>query len=150
MNNVTVSYLQSILGLFLIAILFVSSSSIGLAFSVSSSTTTNIESCNEAQILGVSTSAADTSFPASAVLDLNPQTLWSTYGKGAWLQLDLGKVKTVCSLDISWYKGNQRNVNFIISVSKDGSSYKNVFDSKAVERQHHLKDTISKIHLQDT
>jgi hypothetical protein len=50
---------------------------------------------------------------------------------GAWLQLDLGKVKTVCGLDIAWYKGNQRNVNFIISVSKDGSTYKNVFDSKS-------------------
>ena len=131
MKNVTVSYSQSILGLFLIAILFISLSSIGLAFSVSSSATTNIESCNETQILGVSASASDTSFPASAVLDLNPQTLWSTYGKGAWVQLDLGKVKTVCSLDIEWYKGNQRNVNFIISVSKDGSTYKNVFDSKS-------------------
>ena len=131
MKKVTVSYSQSILGLFLIAILFISSSSIGLAFSASSSATTNIESCNETQILGVSASASDKSFPASAVLDLNPQTLWSTYGKGAWLQLDLGKVKTVCSLDIAWYKGNQRNVNFIISVSKDGSTYKNVFDSKS-------------------
>jgi hypothetical protein len=131
MKNVTVSYSQSILGLFLIAILFISSSSIGVAFSASSSATKNIESCNETQILGVSASASDKSFPASAVLDLNPQTLWSTYGKGAWLQLDLGKVKTVCSLDIAWYKGNQRNVNFIISVSKDGSTYKNVFDSKS-------------------
>jgi hypothetical protein len=45
--------------------------------------------------------------------------------------LDLGKVETICSLDIAWYKGNQRNVNFIISVSKDGSTYKNVFDSKS-------------------
>jgi hypothetical protein len=131
MKKVTVSYSQSILGLFLIAILFISSSSIGLAFSASSSATTNIASCNETQIFGVSASASDKSFPASAVLDLNPQTLWSTYGKGAWLQLDLGKVKTVCSLDIAWYKGNQRNVNFIISVSKDGSTYKNVFDSKS-------------------
>jgi hypothetical protein len=130
MKNVTVNYPQRILGLFLIAVLFISSSSIGLAFSVSLSST-NLESCNETQILGVSASAADTSFPASAVLDLNPQTLWSTYGKGAWLQLDLGNVKTVCSLDIAWYKGNQRNVNFIISVSKDGSTYKNVFDSKS-------------------
>ena len=130
MKNVTISYSQSILALFLIAILFISSS-IGLAFSASSSATTNKESCNETQILGVSASASDTSFPASAVLDLNPLTLWSTYGKGAWLQLDLGKVKTVCSLDIAWYKGDQRNVNFIISVSKDGSTYKNVFDSKS-------------------
>ncbi len=131
MKKVTVSYSQSILGLFLIAILFISSSSIGLAFSASSSAKTKIESCNETQILGISASASDKSFPASAVLDLNPQTLWSTYGMGAWLQLDLGKVKTVCGLDIAWYKGNQRNVNFIISVSKDGSTYKNVFDSKS-------------------
>jgi F5/8 type C domain len=131
MKNVTISYSQRILGLFLIAILFIASSSIGLAFSVSPSATTNIESCNETQTLGVSASASDTSFPASAVLDLNPQTLWSTYGKGAWIQLDLGNVKTVCSLDIAWYKGNQRNVNFIISVSKEGSTYKNVFDSKS-------------------
>ena len=131
MKNVIVSYTQRILGLFLIAILFIASSSIGLAFSASSSATANTESCNETQILGVSASASDTSFPASGVLDSNPQTLWSTFGKGAWLQLDLGNVKTVCSLDISWYKGNLRNVNFIISVSKDGSTYKNVFDSKS-------------------
>jgi hypothetical protein len=130
LKNVIVSYTQRILGLFLIAILFIASSSISLAFSLSPPST-NIESCNETQILGVSASASDTNFPASAVLDLNPQTLWSTYGKGAWLQLDLGKVQTICSLDISWYKGNQRNVNFIISVSKDGSTYKNVFDSKS-------------------
>ena len=128
MKKVTVSYSQSILGLFLIAVLFISASSIGSAFSASSSATTNMASCNETKILGVSASASDTNFPASAVLDSNPQTLWSTFGKGAWLQLDLGKVQTVCSLDISWYKGNQRNVNFIISVSKDGSTYKNVFD----------------------
>jgi F5/8 type C domain len=130
MKNVTVSYSQNILVLFLIAILFISSS-IGLAFAGSSSATSNLESCNETQLLGISASASDTNFPASAVLDLNPQTLWSTFGKGVWLQLDLGKVRAVCNLDIAWYKGNQRNVNFIISVSKDGSTYKNVFDSKS-------------------
>ena len=130
LKNVTVSYPQRFVGLFLVAVLFISSSGIGLAFSASPSST-NIESCNETQILGVSASASDTNFPASGVLDSNPQTFWSTYGKGAWLQLDLGKVNTVCSLDIAWYKGNQRNVNFIISVSKDGSTYKNVFDSKS-------------------
>ena len=106
---------------------------------------TNIKSCNETQILGVSASASENSFPASAVLDLNPQTLWSTYGKGAWLQFDLGNVKTVCSLDIAWYKGNQRNVNFIISVSKDGSTYKNIFDSKSSGTTTSFEDTTSKM-----
>ena len=64
LKNVTVRYPQRFLGLFLVAVLFISSSSIGLAFSASSSST-NIESCNETQILGVSASASDTNFPAS-------------------------------------------------------------------------------------
>ena len=37
----------------------------------------------------------------------------------------------LCSVDIRWYKGDQRSNNFIISVSDDGSSYKNIFDSKS-------------------
>ena len=57
--------------------------------------------------------------------------MWSTYGKGSWIQLDLGKAKTVCNIDISWYKGDQRNNNFVISISNDGSSYKTLFNSKS-------------------
>ena len=109
----------------------ISSTGIGLNLSASTQAPTKSSACSDTLIKGVSASASDTNFPASAVLDLNPQTFWSTFGKGAWLQLDLGKVMTICNLDIAWYKGNQRNVNFIISVSKDGSTYKNVFDSKS-------------------
>src|SRR5881397_2741163 len=79
----------------------------------------------------VTASAADNNFPASAAIDSNPQTLWSTYGKGAWINLDLGKVMKICSVDISWYKGDQRQSNFIISTSNDGTSFENAFESKS-------------------
>lgn len=45
--------------------------------------------------------------------------------------MDLGEVKNVCSVDIRWYKGDQRWNNFVISISTDGSTYQNVFDSKS-------------------
>ena len=123
MINVYVAFPFRLLGLFLIFLLLVSSTRLG------SDAQSKLESCSDTKIQAVSASGSDTNFPASSVLDLNRQTLWSTYGKGSWIQVDLGKVKNLCSLDIEWYKGDQRQNNFIISVSRDGSSYVNVFDS---------------------
>lgn len=122
MENVNFASTLKFLGLFLILVLFISSARLGYA-------ATNSESCNQAQVMGFSASALDASFPAFAVGDLNAQTIWSTYGKGSWIQLDLGSEKTVCNVDIQWYKGDQRQNNFVISVSKDGSSFKDVIDS---------------------
>ena len=91
----------------------------------------NPVTCTDTPIKGVTASASDANFPALAVLDQNPETLWSTFGKGSWIQLDLGKAKTLCNIDISWYKGDQRNNNFAISISNDGMSYKTLFNSKS-------------------
>jgi hypothetical protein len=33
---------------------------------------------------------------------------------------------TICSVDIAWYNGNQRQNNFVVSVSNDGSTFTNV------------------------
>jgi hypothetical protein len=96
----------------------------------SASPTNTKESCEIATVTDATASGSDPNFPASAVLDENQQTLWSTYGKGAWIVLDLGDVERICSVDIRWYKGDQRSNNFIISTSNDGSSYHKVFDSK--------------------
>lgn len=115
--------------LFTIGILLISSTILGTR--VWASSADNGESCLNAAITNVSAIASDQNFPTSAVLDMNPQTIWSTYGKGAWMEMDLGEVKNVCSVDIRWYKGDQRWNNFVISISADGSSYQNVFDSKS-------------------
>ena len=118
-----------VLYLFAITLILISSTIFGSGFSASS--VDSNESCENAAVTNISASGFDLNFPASAVLDANPQTLWSTYGKGAWIEMDLGHVKNVCSVDISWYNGDQRWNNFVISTSNDGSSYHKVFESKS-------------------
>lgn len=127
MKYITLSIKKVIL--FTISILLISSPILGTR--VSASSADNGESCLNTVITKVSAIASDQNFPASAVLDMDPQSIWSTYGKGAWIEMDLGEVKNVCSVDIRWYKGDQRWNNFIISISTDGSSYQNVIDSKS-------------------
>src|SRR6266516_1147654 len=45
--------------------------------------------------------------------------------------LTLGGQKTICSVDIAWYRGNLRVNNFVISASSDGTSFTNVFTGKS-------------------
>ena len=116
--------------LFILAATFLLLTSCLTRSGFSASPTNTKESCKNATVTDATASASDPNFPASAVLDGNQQTLWSTYGKGAWIVLDLGDVEHICSVDIRWYKGDQRSNNFIISTSNDGSSYRKVFDSK--------------------
>ena len=114
MKSITRSIKKVIL--FTIGILLISSTILGTR--VSASSADNGESCSNTVITNVSAITSDQNFPASAVLDGNPQSIWSTYGKGAWIEMDLGEVKNVCSVDIRWYKGDQRWNNFIISISQ--------------------------------
>ena len=60
-------------------------------------------------------------------IDGNESTWWSKYGLNSWVQMDLGKDKEICDIDISWYKGDQRKVNFTISTSADGEIFSNLF-----------------------
>ena len=59
----------------------------------------------------------------SNIIDNNLNTRWSNLGQGSWIQLDLGSMKSICSVDIAWYLGNQRQNNFIISTSDDGTTF---------------------------
>jgi hypothetical protein len=68
-------------------------------------------------------------FPSSNVADNNLNTIWSNYGVGSSIQLDLGSSKNICSLDIAWHKGNERQNNFLVSTSQDGKSYKTVLST---------------------
>jgi hypothetical protein len=58
-------------------------------------------------------------------------TRWSGEGKGTWIRSSLEKSESLCSVDIGWYKGNARTYNFVIAVSTDGSSWKNVYSGKS-------------------
>lgn len=59
---------------------------------------------------------------ASNVLDGDTSTRWSGEGE-AWLQLDLGEVKTVTGVSFTFYKGADRSTLFDISTSVNGSDW---------------------------
>jgi hypothetical protein len=50
---------------------------------------------------------------------------------GSWIQLDLGTSNEVCDISIAWFKGNERQNNFVISTSNDGIKFSNVLSSKS-------------------
>jgi hypothetical protein len=60
------------------------------------------------------------------VLDGDPETEWSAEDLGSFLQLDLGDVKKICSVDASWSDGDEKSNNFVVSVSKDGTAFEDV------------------------
>ncbi|MDW3603726.1 MAG: discoidin domain-containing protein [Nitrososphaeraceae archaeon] len=60
-------------------------------------------------------------------IDGNQSTRWSKYGLDSWIQVDLGKEKEICDIDISWYKGDQRKIKFTVSTSIDGEIFSNLF-----------------------
>jgi hypothetical protein len=70
---------------------------------------------------------SDANVPAN-VIDKNLNTRWSKDGTGSWIQFDLGSKAKICSVDIAWYRGDLRQNAFTVSVSDDGSMFKNVFE----------------------
>ena len=82
-------------------------------------------------LISVTASGNDGHVPAN-VLDNNLNTRWSNPGIGSFIQADLGAPKTICSVDIAWYKGNLRENNFVISVSNDGTAFAPVGKSSGI------------------
>ncbi len=68
--------------------------------------------CSTAGTTNLERSGSQSGFPASNVLDNNLNTRWSNNGKGSWIQMDLGSSKNICSVNIAWYKGNERQNNY--------------------------------------
>jgi len=77
-------------------------------------------------ISGVTASGNDGNVPSN-VLDNNLATRWSSLGAGQFITTDLGSTKNFCSVDIAWYRGNERISHFVISTSTDGTTFTNRF-----------------------
>ena len=87
--------------------------------------------CVDSHIQDAKTSGSQTGFPTDAnVLDDNLDTRWSNNGVGSWIRADLGTSNKICDINIAWYKGNERQNNFVISTSNDGIKFSNVFQPK--------------------
>ena len=74
--------------------------------------------------------AASLTSPYRAV-DVNFKTVWTSEGKGSWIKPDLGEKKTICHVDIDWYRGASRQYDFTIYVSSDGSTWQPVYAGKS-------------------
>ena len=54
-------------------------------------------------------------------------TRWSAQGDGQYITFDLGSSKTVGSIQVAWYKGNQRQADFKVRVGNDLYSLQTVY-----------------------
>jgi hypothetical protein len=89
------------------------------------------QTCANVSVTRINSSGAETLHPPSHAIDKNVNTSWSSPGVGSWIQLDLGSIKNICSIDIAWYKGNERQNNFLISASNDGITFSKLFSNQS-------------------
>ena len=87
--------------------------------------------CSPVNVQNITTSGSRSQYPASNVLDNDINTRWSNSYIGSWIQLDLGTSKNICSVDISWHEGNERQNNFTISASNDSMKYSDIISSNS-------------------
>ncbi|WP_020209342.1 discoidin domain-containing protein [Gilvimarinus chinensis] len=79
-----------------------------------------------AEPVSVNASDHDGNVPQNT-LDNDLSSRWSANGDGQWIEYDLGDEVNVESLDIAFYKGDQRTSTVDIQTSTDGSSWQSVF-----------------------
>lgn len=109
---------------------------------------TSILMSANALAITVTASGSDSNLPENT-LDNDLNTRWSANGNGQWIQYDLGSNVTVTSLDIAFYKGDQRTSSFEVQTSINGSSWQNVYDegqpSSTAEQQNvDVSDSIAR------
>ncbi|WP_111977835.1 polysaccharide lyase family 7 protein [Algibacillus agarilyticus] len=70
----------------------------------------------------------DESFTPSLAIDGNTSgdSKWSSEGQNRWLQLDLGESKLINSVQIQWFKGDERQSTFSIEASDDATNWQSV------------------------
>ena len=96
---------------------------------------------------GVSASGSDgLNLPANTV-DNSLLTRWSANGDGAWIQYNLGSIRTVGHVGIAVYSGNGRRNRFDVQLSTNGTTWTTVLagaqsnGTTTAEQVHDLPDT---------
>src|ERR671919_1339957 len=88
--------------------------------------------CNEPiEINNVSSSSFDNTnnedddgVNAELAFDSDEGTEWSEDRVGAYLEFDIGTIRSICDIEIQWDKGDERSYNFVVSVSENGTKFK--------------------------
>ncbi|UBU12275.1 discoidin domain-containing protein [Nonomuraea gerenzanensis] len=69
-------------------------------------------------------------FPASAAVDGDPGTRWSSaFSDPQWIQVDLGATATISQVELSWETAHA--TAFQVQASTDGSSWSNLYSTAA-------------------
>jgi hypothetical protein len=89
-----------------------------------------VQNCTPLTVSSVSANGHDGNVPANTQDD-RLDTRWSQYGKGAWIEYDLGTARTISAAAIAWHAGNLRANNFTLSVSPDGTTYTQVYSGRS-------------------
>ncbi|MGH9993748.1 MAG: discoidin domain-containing protein, partial [Nitrososphaeraceae archaeon] len=58
-----------------------------------------------------------------SAFDKDEDTEWSEDRVGAYLEFDIGAIRSICELKVLWDEGNERSYNFVISVSENGTEF---------------------------
>src|ERR687897_238238 len=61
---------------------------------------------------------------AQSAFDNDEGTEWSEDRVGAYLEFDIGAIRSICDIEIQWDKGEERSYNFVVSVSENGTKFK--------------------------
>ena len=115
----------------------------------SKSASAQVEGCKKLSIPNVSTNRqVNVGGPGEATraIDSKLDTRWIADLKGSYIQADLGKTAILCSVDIAWFKGDSRTYNFVISVSDNGQTFRDLVSGKstgttAMPERYNIPDT---------
>ncbi|MGB7633937.1 MAG: discoidin domain-containing protein, partial [Nitrososphaeraceae archaeon] len=110
--------------------------------------------CNEPiDIKNVSSSNIDNSkdddMNAQSAFDNDEDTQWSEDRVGAYLQFDIVANKSICDVDILWDDDNERSYNFVVSVSENGTKFKDMIRATSsgnsdLRESYPIPDTMAK------
>jgi hypothetical protein len=95
----------------------------------------SIQRCESVNIVNASASGFeedpnDYNPPAEAV-DRDLKTWWANKGVPSWLEIELEKPTPICSIEISWNKGDERTYEFTVAGSSDNNIITQVFKGKS-------------------
>jgi hypothetical protein len=86
-----------------------------------------VQNCTQIAPTSVITSGYEGINAAGNTLDDRLDTRWSGFGRGAWIDYDLGYERTVSGAAIAWHLGTTQLNNFIIQTTLDGINYSQVY-----------------------
>ena len=67
--------------------------------------------------------------PPTEAIDEDLETWWANQGIPSWLQIDLERTTTLCSVEVAWNKGDERTYDFVIATSDNGNTFTDVYNS---------------------